>query len=474
MEPTKDIVSKLWHLCNILRESGITYPEYVTELTYLLFLRMAEETKSEDSLPRGFRWRDLADKTGEDQFAFYKRLLRHLGTKSKGRVREIYADSTTCLKHSKFLSKLVDELDSIDWYAAREETALADVYEGLLEKNSTESKAGAGQYFTPRPVVECMVKVMRPEAGEIIQDPACGTAGFLISADRHIKSKTKGLKSLSKAEARFQREQAFVGVELVDQTHRLALMNATLHGIYSPILLGDALSPTGANLPLADLILTNPPFGTKKGGGLPERTDFSFPTSNKQLCFLQHIYRGLKPNGRAAVVLPDNVLFEENIAAQVRAEWMDSCDLHTILRLPTGIFYAPGVKTNVCFFTKGETPKGNTKRTWIYDMRTNTPVFGKRRPLETRHFEDFVRAFGSNKYGNNRVSQKNDSRFRSFSREEIRDRRENLDIVWMKHSDYIDSTELPEPSAIVGEVLAKLRQAVGEIEKLQAKVTRKK
>jgi type I restriction enzyme M protein len=271
---------------------------------------MAEETGSEKNLPIGCRWRDLSSKPGLDQFTFYKKLLVRLGTRAQGRASEIFADAETCLSHPKYLTLLVSKLAEIDWYEAREETALADIYEGLLEKNSSESKTGAGQYFTPRPLIDCMVDMVKPRPGEIIQDPACGTAGFLIAADRFIKRNTSNLKELSADAAAFQRQKAFIGVEIVPKTHRLALMNAMLHGIQSPIHTGDALGEVGESLPQADLVLTNPPFGTKRGAGLPSRK-FSHPTSNKQLCFLQHIYGNLRPatasslGGRAAVVIPD-------------------------------------------------------------------------------------------------------------------------------------------------------------------------
>ncbi len=246
-----------------------------------------------------------------------------------------------------------------------------------------------------------MVNLVQPQAGEVIQDPAAGTGGFLVAADRYIKDKTDDLFDLKENQQVFQKREALVGVELVPDAHRLLLMNAMLHGIESDLLLGDTLSPTGQGLPKANVILTNPPFGTKKGGGLPTRDDFTFPTSNKQLAFLQHIYRSLKPGGRAAVVLPDNVLFEDGVGAEVRRDMMDKCNLHTILRLPTGIFYAQGVKTNVLFFTRGEgtKDKGNTQKVWFYDMRANMPSFGKRTPLTHEHFTDFEKAYGSDPLG---------------------------------------------------------------------------
>uniref|UniRef100_UPI00260477AB type I restriction-modification system subunit M n=1 Tax=Asticcacaulis sp. TaxID=1872648 RepID=UPI00260477AB len=309
---TLDIVSKLWNLCNVLRDDGITYHQYVTELTYLLFLKMAEETGAEEgkhapNIPPGLRWADLKRQTGTEQLTFYRQMLIRLGAEGSERVQEIYANAQTFLKRPTNLKTLVDHLDGLDWYSARTE-GLGDLYEGLLQKNAEEKKSGAGQYFTPRCLIDSMVSLMRPQPGEVVQDPAAGTGGFLIAADRYIKGQTEDLFTLPESMQYFQRVRAFQGLELVQDAQRLGLMNLILHGIEGPVHVGDALSPDGSALERADLILTNPPFGTKKGGGLPTRDDLTFPTSNKQLCFLQHIYRGLKPGGRAAVVLPDNVL----------------------------------------------------------------------------------------------------------------------------------------------------------------------
>ncbi len=469
---TQDIVQKLWNLCHVLRDDGITYHEYVTELTYLLFLKMAKETGVESQLPKGYRWGDVESKEGTELLNFYRSLLLHLGSHGSSRVQAIYANAGTSIKVPRNLKKLVDAIDELDWYSARTE-GLGDLYEGLLEKNAGEKKSGAGQYFTPRPLIDSIVHLVKPRAGELVQDPAAGTAGFLIAADKYIKAETDELFKLPEKDQVFQRQRAFYGAELVQDTHRLALMNLMLHGIEGDLRLGDTLSQLGASLPKADVVLTNPPFGTKKGGGLPTRDDFTFPTSNKQLAFLQHVYRTLKPGGRAAVVLPDNVLFEENTGAQIRADLMDKCDLHTILRLPTGIFYAQGVKTNVLFFTRGERDAGSTKAVWFYDMRTNTPVFGKRTPLTREHLADFEKSFGSDPLGKaRRRDTGEEGRFRKVTREDIKARGDNLDLTWLKDEGLGDADGLPEPDDLAAEILGLLRSAVTEIESLRQELSR--
>jgi type I restriction enzyme M protein len=460
---TSDIVSRLWGLCHILRDDGITYHQYVTELTYLLFLKMMNELGGdrEAVLPEGWRWEDLAGREGLDQLEFYRKQLVELGGHSSLRVQAIFANANTSLRQARNLKALTDALDGLDWYSAREE-GLGEMYEGLLEKNASEVKSGAGQYFTPRPLIDTMVRLVNPRPGERVQDPAAGTAGFLVAADRHVRSQCDDYFALSRAELDFQHHEAFYGMELVPDVHRLALMNLMLHGIEGELLQADTLSPAGAALPRADVILTNPPFGTKKGGGLPTRDDFTFPTSNKQLAFLQHIYRGLVKGGRAAVVLPDNVLFEENTGTRIRADLMDKCDLHTVLRLPTGIFYAQGVKTNVLFFTRGRTEKGNTKAVWVYDMRTNMPSFGKRTPLTHEHFAPFVEAYNASP----RVDEGETGRWRSFTREQIRARGDNLDITWLRDESASHTDDLPEPEEIAGEILGHLETAMEEMRAL--------
>ena len=470
MTTTNDIVQKLWNLCNVLRNDGITYHQYVTELTYLLFLKMAQETGTEETIPEGYRWGDLVGCEGVEQLEFYRKLLIHLGSHGGERVESIYANAQSSLRQPRNLAKLVSDIDALDWYSAREE-GLGDLYEGLLEKNAGETKSGAGQYFTPRPLIDAMVELMDPQPGEVISDPAAGTLGFLIRADAHIKDKTDELFDLSVAEQTFQKREAFYGVELVPDTRRLALMNALLHGIEGEIVLGDTLSPTGQDLPKSDLILTNPPFGTKSGGGTSHRDDFTYPTNNKQLAFLQHIYRNLKPGARAAVVLPDNVLFEDKTGQQIRADLMEKCNLHTILRLPTGIFYAQGVKTNVLFFQRGETDEGNTKTVWIYDLRTNMPSFGKRTPFTRDTLQPFVQAYGADPNGGaKRKDEGENGRFRKFSREEVRKRGDNLDVTWLRDESVDRAEDLPEPEEIAGEILGLLSTATAEIDSLLAEL----
>lgn len=384
----QEIVAKLWNLCNVLRDDGITYHQYVTELTYVLFLKMAKETGSEKGIPEQYRWDELRTKSGIELKRFYRDLLQHLGEDANGRVQEIYAGSSTNIDEPKNLEKIIKSIDAFDWYFAREE-GLGNLYEGLLEKNANEKKSGAGQYFTPRVLIDVMVRLIDPQPGERCNDPACGTFGFMIAASEHVRNNTNNLFDLDADQAAFQIKKAFTGIELVHDTHRLALMNAMLHGIEAPIVLGDTLSPAGKSAKGYDVVLTNPPFGTKSGGERATRDDLTFPTSNKQLNFLQHIYRSLKPGGRAAVVLPDYVLFADGDGRRIRLDLMDKCNLHTILRLPTGIFYAPAVKTNVLFFERGTTSKGNTKGVWFYDLRSSMPSFGKRTPLTVAHFAGF-------------------------------------------------------------------------------------
>jgi type I restriction enzyme M protein len=470
-EVAHDIGAKLWNLCNHLRDDGVTYHQYVTELTYLLFLKMAKETGAEDALPRGSRWDDLEAKAAPDRLQFYKELLLRLGTSKSKIVAEIFANASSFIRKPVTLTTLVEEIDKLDWYSAKRE-GLGDLYEDLLQRNANEKKSGAGQYFTPRPLIDAIVTVMMPTLEDVIEDPAAGTGGFLIAANHYIRAHEKPEKWTDAQQKKYHRG-TFYAMEHVQDAHRLALMNLMLHGLESDpsvagIFFGDTLSDDYQRMPKATLILTNPPFGTKKGGGLPSRTDFTYPTSNKQFCFLQHVYRSLKSHGRAAIVLPDNVLFESGIGKEIRRDLMDKCNLHTLLRLPTGIFYAQGVKTNVLFFTRGETDKGNTGDVWVYDLRANAPAFGKRTPLTVEYFAEFVKAFGEDPWGGlgalkKRKDQGEQGRFRKFSRKFIAERDDSLDVSWLKDEGEGDGEELAEPAAYARRAMAELEGALLDI-----------
>lgn len=472
---TQEIVSKLWNLCNVLRDDGITYHQYVTELTYILFLKMAKETGAESQIPEAYRWDNLTSKSGIELKKFYKELLAHLGENCTGRVREIYQGASTNIDEPKNLEKIITTIDGLDWFSAREE-GLGNLYEGLLEKNANEKKSGAGQYFTPRVLIDVMTKLVKPQPGERCNDPACGTFGFMISASQYVRSQTDDFFDLDADMAKFEREEAFTGCELVHDTHRLALMNAMLHDIEGKITLGDTLSTVGMSMKDYDVVLTNPPFGTKKGGERATRDDFTFPTSNKQLNFLQHIYRSLKTNGkaRAAVVLPDNVLFADGDGERIRLDLMDKCNLHTILRLPTGIFYAQGVKTNVLFFTRGKTDKQNTKEVWIYDLRNDMPSFGKTNPLKSEHFDDFVECYADSDLSKRKETYSEDNpngRWRKFTIEDILARdKTSLDITWMKADFGTDDYTLAELLDMIKEKSNNIAKAVAELEALIGEV----
>ena len=452
---TQDIVQKLWNLCNVLRDDGITYHQYVTELTYILFLKMANETGAEKDIPEEYRWESLTKKSGIELKKHYKNLLSKLGETSVGRVSQIYANASSSIEEPKNLEKIITEIDKLDWYEAREE-GLGDLYEGLLEKNASEKKSGAGQYFTPRVLIDVMTELIKPELGDLCFDPACGTFGFMIAANNYVKSKNNNYFGLDERKQDFQINRAFNGVELVHETHRLALMNAYLHKVNGNIVLGDSLTQSAKGLKNFDVILTNPPFGTKKGGERATRDDISFQTSNKQLNFLQVIYRSLNTKGsaRCAVVLPDNVLFAGGDGTSVRRELMEFCDLHTILRLPTGIFYAQGVKTNVLFFTRGKTEKGNTKEVAFYDLRTNMEGFGKTRPLRNSDFDEFVEGY-------NDPTKRTGERWSKFTREEIETTYgDSLDLGLIKDDSIIDADELPDPIESGEKAIAQLEEAV--------------
>ena len=471
----QEIVAKLWNLCNVLRDDGITYHQYVTELTYILFLKMCKETGTERAIPEQYRWDKLLAKQGIELKKFYKALLEHLGEACTGRVREIYQGARSNIDEPKNLEKIIQTIDQFDWYTAKEE-GLGNLYEGLLEKNANEKKSGAGQYFTPRVLINIMTQLIAPQPGERCNDPACGTFGFMIAADRYVKEHTDDLFELPVDQQEFQRTRAFSGCELVHDTHRLALMNAMLHDISGPIYLGDTLSNFGKELKGYDVVLTNPPFGTKKGGERATRDDFTFPTSNKQLNFLQHIYRSLNKTGkaRAAVVLPDNVLFADGDGERIRRDLMEKCNLHTILRLPTGIFYAQGVKTNVLFFTRGCEDKGNTREIWFYDLRSDMPSFGKTNPLKESHFDEFVECYKEGDLSARTETYSEDNpngRWRKFTYDEILTRdKTSLDITWMKSNNGTEDYTLSELLDQIKDKSANIAKAVAELEKLIGEV----
>lgn len=493
-----DIGAKLWSLCHVLRDDGVTYHEYLSELTYLLFLKMMKETGQEDLLkvtkaisrkkgaPKveqpGIRWDDLLNTQASERIDIYKEMLLEYNLHGCGTVQEIYANADTAIKKPATLSKLVDSIDALDWYGVGRDD-LGDLYESLLERSAGEKKSGAGQYFTPRHLIDSIVAVMKPQLTDIIQDPAAGTGGFLIAANNYLRGHNDFV-GLNEAILRRYRKLTFYGMELVQDTHRLALMNMLLHGLEGNITYGDTLSNDYKQLPSATLILSNPPFGTKTGGGLPTRNDLIHATSNKQFAFLQHIYQGLKPGGRAAVVLPDNVLFESNVGTDIRRDLMNKCNLHTILRLPTGIFYAQGVNTNVLFFTRGETDKDNTKEVWVYDMRTNMPQFGKRTPFSRDYFctpadapdeiprDKFEDVFGDDPQGGPealacRVDTGESGRWRKYTREQIADRGDNLYINWLRDDSLESSnTQRDAPAMVARLALRELNDAVTELRTL--------
>lgn len=448
---TQEIVNKLWNLCNVLRDDGITYHQYLNELTFILFLKMAEETDYNDKLPEGYRWEDLKLKEGIELATFYRKLLLHLGTESTGKIQKIYNNAQTSIQEPANLRKIIKHIDELDWFEAKDE-GLGEMYEGLLEKNASEKKSGAGQYFTPRPLINVMVRLMDPKVGERLNDPACGTYGFMIAAHHYIL-KHNDLYNLTEAQNNHLQTEQYSGCELVGDTHRLAMMNSFLHGMGGNIALGDSLSSYGESIKNKDLVLANPPFGTKKGGDRPTRTDLVYPTSNKQLNFLQGIYRSLHTRGgaRAAVVLPDNVLFEDGDGQNVRKDLMEKCNLHTILRLPTGIFYAAGVKTNVLFFDRGTSDYKNTRSVWFYDMRTNMPNFGKRTPFTESYFADFEKAYTAK--DRNKIK---DERFSYITRETIAKKNDSLDLGLIADDSITKAEDIGEPIDIAKEALNEL------------------
>lgn len=476
----EEIANKLWGLCNVLRDDGVTYHQYLNELTYILFLRLSEVKGFEKDIPAKFRWRKLVHtKDNKELFDLYRDLLANISTLAKNSaITEIYTNASTTLRKPVNLRTLINAIDAIDWFEDQERDKIATIYESLLERNAGEKKSGAGQYFTPRPLINVMVDLVAPKVGERWNDPAAGTFGFMIAANEYLRAKTDGYFKLKDKDRDFQVKKAFSGCELVQDAHRLAIMNAKLHGLESDIRMDDTLSEAGKDMKNFDGVLANPPFGTKKGGERPSRDDFTYPTSNKQLNFLQHIYRSLHKKGgaRAAVVLPDNVLFEDGDGQRIRRDLMEKCNLHTILRLPTGIFYAQGVKTNVLFFERGTTESGNTKQIWYYDLRTNMESLGKRNPLSRKHFAEFVLAYTGGvsiddvkeKYDGTINFKKRekiqDPRWKCFKREDIAAKNDSLDVGLIADESYGNNGADVEPIELAKAAQAEMAAIMKELD----------
>ena len=459
-----DIVNKLWGFCHTLRHDGIDYGDYIEQLTYLLFLKMIEEKGAE--IPSEYAWSVLKEKSGVDLTDHYMATLRGLG-KQPNMLGDIYGGAMSRFSNPVNLKRLVNLIDEIEWTALKVDVKAA-AYEGLLEKSASEGKKGAGQYFTPRILIQTIVRCMQPDPRKskdfTIHDPAAGTGGFLVCAYEWLMKKAKG--ALERADAKRILTSTYSGTELVPRPRRLALMNLYLHGIEANIYLGDAIYEPKKGGPY-ECIMTNPPFGTKGANQAPTRDDFTIATSNKQLNFVQHVMSVLKPGGRAAIVVPDNVLFADQ-AGEIFKILTEDCDLHTVLRLPNGTFtpYSPGTKTNVIFFTKGY----STENVWVYDARTNVPRITKKdRPLTPQHFAEFESCFGRNPNGRGKRDPKKskEDRWHSFHISEVKERDFKIDsLKWLKDESLNDTDELPEPEELAVDAIAELEGAVEELNKI--------
>lgn len=473
------IVSKLWNFCNVLRDDGMSYGDYVEQLTYLLFLKMADErTKppynQPSSVPAAYSWPTLVKKDGDELFDHYRHTLENLGNE-KGLLGLIFNKSQNKFQDPAKLRRLiVDLIDKENWSVMSADVK-GDAYEGLLEKNAQDTKSGAGQYFTPRPLIQAIVDVIAPKPGETVCDPACGTGGFLLAAHDAI---VHGHPHMTKEERKKLKESTFKGWELVQSTARLCAMNLMLHGIGGldtdlPLLVADSLAADpGARF---DIILTNPPFGKKSSTTIVaedgkinretetiERDDFWATTSNKQLNFMQHVKTLLRQHGRAAVVVPDNVLFEGGAGETIRRKLLHECDVHTLLRLPTGLFYAQGVKANVLFFTRkpaSETPW--TRKLWIYDLRTNMHFTLKTNPLKRADLDEFVQLYSAKTRTATWSAENPAGRWRCYDFADLVARdKASLDIFWLKDDSLEDSDNLPAPGVLAAEIVEDLQAAL--------------
>jgi len=454
-----DIVNKLWGFCHTLRHDGIDYGDYIEQLTYLLFLKMADEKGI--AIPVKYDWNSLKDKAGTELTDHYSDILRNL-REQKGMLGDIFTSATSRFNNPVNLKKLLNMVDEEEW-SAMDVDVKGAAFEGLLEKSASEGKKGAGQYFTPRVLIQSIVRVMKPDPRAArdftICDPACGTGGFLVCAYEWLLDITKS--ALDRDIIKKIKAETYYGQELVPRPRRLALMNLFLHGVEPKIYLGDTIYETPRD-DKYDCILTNPPFGTKGANQAPDRDDFTIETSNKQLNFVQHVVNSLKPGGRSAMVLPDNCLFEDK-AADVFKILMQDCNLHTILRLPRGTFtpYSQGVKANVIFFQKGMP----TENVWIYDGRSNVlGITKKDRPLTQQHFEEFEKCYGKNPNGNSpRHDLGQEGRFRKFHIEEIKDLGYRLDINWLRDETLENSEDIPEPQVLASEAITELEAIVDDL-----------
>jgi len=457
-----DIVNKLWGFCHTLRHDGIDYGDYIEQLTYLLFLKMADERGA--AVPKGLDWASLKVHSGtalSDHYAYILRKLRE----QPGILGEIFTQAAPRFNNPVNLKRVIAMIDEEDWSAMNVDVKGA-AFEGLLEKAASEGKKGAGQYFTPRVLIQSIVRLMKPDprgkADFRICDPACGTGGFLVAAYEWLTVEAKGV--FDRTDAKRVKTATYFGQDLVPRPRRLALMNLFLHGVEPHIYLGDTIYEPDRG-ERYDIILTNPPFGTKGANQAPDRDDFTIDTSNKQLNFVQHVMNTLKPGGRAAIVLPDNCLFEGK-AGEVFEILMQDCNLHTVLRLPRGTFtpYSQGVKANVIFFQKSRP----TEYVWIFDARSNVPGITKKdRPLSAGHFAEFESVYGKDPNG---LSKRQDGgetgRFRRFHLSEIKDRAYKLDITWLKDESLEDSDDLPEPDELANDAIIELEAAVNDLREI--------
>jgi type I restriction enzyme M protein len=480
---THSLVQKLWNYCNVLRDDGMSYGDYVEQLTYLLFLKMTDERSQPpynqpSIVPAEYAWASLLAKDGDELFDHYRHALERLG-QEKGTLGLIFGKAQNKFQDPAKLRRVIVDLIGAETWTILGADVKGDAYEGLLERNAQDTKSGAGQYFTPRALIQAMVECMAPKPAERICDPACGTGGFLFTAHNYI---TAHNKSLTRDQLKHLKEKAFTGYELVQATARVCAMNMMLHGIGSeksvPVVVGDALAADPGER--FEVVLANPPFGKKSSTVIVgedgrtstekdtiERDDFWATTSNKQLNFVQHIKTLLTTHGRAAVVLPDNVLFEGGAGETIRKKLLHECDVHTLLRLPTGLFYAQGVKANVLFFEKkpaSETPW--TKQLWIYDLRTNKHFTLKTNPLTRTDLNEFVALYQA---GNRQQRQATwspdtpDGRWRAYSYDELVARdKTSLDIFWLKDESLADSDNLPPPGVIAREIVEDLEAALAQ------------